>query len=85
MASNAYGRRVVVTGLGVVTPIGHGVADFWGNLVAGHCGVAVLRESSVVFGAAVGWLVLHEPLGGRRLVSATVILVGLAGLVATSW
>lgn len=43
--------------------------------------VAMLRESSVVFGAALGWLVLHEPLGGRRLVSSLVILVGLLGLV----
>ena len=32
--------------------------------------VATLRESSVVMGAAMGWLLLHEPLGGRRLVSS---------------
>jgi drug/metabolite transporter (DMT)-like permease len=47
--------------------------------------VAVLRESSVVFGALLGWLLLHEALGGRRLVSSVVILVGLVGLVAASW
>lgn len=46
--------------------------------------VAMLRESSVVFGAAIGWLWLKEPLGGRRLRSSIVILVGLLGLVATS-
>jgi 3-oxoacyl-[acyl-carrier-protein] synthase II len=39
MASNPYQRRVVVTGLGVVTPIGHNVADFWSNLLAGQTGV----------------------------------------------
>ena len=39
MASNPYGRRVVVTGLGAVTPIGNNVADFWANLIAGQCGV----------------------------------------------
>lgn len=28
--------RVVVTGLGLVTPVGHGVAEPWGNLLAGQ-------------------------------------------------
>ena len=46
--------------------------------------VAMLRESSVVIGAAMGWLVLHEPLGGRRLASSAVVLCGLVGLVATT-
>jgi len=32
-------RRVVVTGLGVVTSIGHDVATFWSGLVAGKIGV----------------------------------------------
>ena len=32
-------RRVVVTGQGVVTPIGNSVDEFWANLKAGHCGV----------------------------------------------
>ena len=32
-------RRVVVTGLGVVTSIGHDVASFWSALVAGKIGV----------------------------------------------
>lgn len=43
--------------------------------------VATLRESSVVLGAALGWLVLKEKLGGPRLVSAAVVTVGLVGLV----
>lgn len=46
--------------------------------------VAVLRESSVVFGAAIGWLVLQEPLGGRRLASSLVILAGLIGLIVAT-
>lgn len=45
--------------------------------------VATLRESSVVLGAALGWIVLHERLGGRRLVSALVVTVGLVGLIVT--
>ncbi len=32
-------RRVVVTGMGAVTPIGNNVADFWRNLKAGHSGI----------------------------------------------
>jgi 3-oxoacyl-[acyl-carrier-protein] synthase II len=32
-------RRVVVTGLGAVTPIGVGVQGFWQGLIAGKSGV----------------------------------------------
>jgi len=32
-------RRVVVTGLGVVTSIGHDVDSFWASLLAGRCGI----------------------------------------------
>jgi 3-oxoacyl-[acyl-carrier-protein] synthase II len=39
MANNWVDRRVVITGLGAVTPLGNGVASFWQNLVAGQCGV----------------------------------------------
>lgn len=45
--------------------------------------VTMLRESSVVIGALVGWLVLREGMGGRRLASSGVILTGLVLLVAT--
>jgi 3-oxoacyl-[acyl-carrier-protein] synthase II len=37
--SDATDRRVVVTGLGVVTSIGHTVSEFWSSLVAGKIGV----------------------------------------------
>jgi len=43
--------------------------------------VATLRESSVVLGAALGWLLLKERLGSRRLVSAAVVTAGLVALV----
>jgi 3-oxoacyl-[acyl-carrier-protein] synthase II len=39
MASNPSDRRVVVTGMGVVTPLGHDLDTFWQNLVAGRCGI----------------------------------------------
>ena len=37
------GRRVVVTGMGAVTPIGTTVEDFWAGLRAGTCGVSRLE------------------------------------------
>ena len=46
--------------------------------------VSVLRESSVVIGALLGWVFLHERLGRHRLVSAVVMTVGLALLVGGS-
>ncbi len=39
MASNWTERRVVVTGLGAVTPLGHEVEVFWQNLLAAQCGI----------------------------------------------
>ncbi len=33
-------RRVVITGLGAVTPIGNNLEDFWNNLIAGKSGAA---------------------------------------------
>jgi 3-oxoacyl-[acyl-carrier-protein] synthase II len=38
MANNSD-RRVVVTGLGVVTPLGHQLDVFWNALIAGQCGI----------------------------------------------
>jgi 3-oxoacyl-[acyl-carrier-protein] synthase II len=39
MASNWTERRVVVTGLGVVSPLGHELQTFWDHLLASQCGV----------------------------------------------
>jgi beta-ketoacyl-acyl-carrier-protein synthase II len=39
MASNWTERRVVITGLGLVTPIGTDVDVFWNNLLNAQCGV----------------------------------------------
>ncbi len=45
--------------------------------------VASLRESSVVLGAAAGWLLLHERLGKARIVSSLVVAAGLILLIAS--
>ncbi|HEY1663473.1 MAG TPA: beta-ketoacyl-ACP synthase II [Verrucomicrobiae bacterium] len=39
MATNWTERRVVVTGLGVVTPVGNDLDTFWKNLISGYCGI----------------------------------------------
>ena len=39
MASSSNDRRVVVTGIGVVTPVGNDLETFWTNLLAGQCGI----------------------------------------------
>jgi 3-oxoacyl-[acyl-carrier-protein] synthase II len=39
MANNFSDRRVVVTGMGVVTPLGHDLDTFWNNLTGGACGI----------------------------------------------
>ena len=39
METPSSSRRVVVTGLGAVTSLGHNVEQFWAALVAGRCGI----------------------------------------------
>jgi len=51
-------RRVVITGLGVVTPVGLNVKETWDNILAGKSGVAPLTvfdvsDFSVRFGASI--------------------------------
>jgi 3-oxoacyl-[acyl-carrier-protein] synthase II len=38
------GNRVVITGIGVVTPIGSGKEEFWENLIKGQNGVKTVRH-----------------------------------------
>src|SRR5215475_11488555 len=39
MANTSTERRVVITGLSVVTPLGNSTDVFWNKLIAGQCGV----------------------------------------------
>ena len=37
-------RRVAVTGLGVISPVGNDVQTYWDSLVSGRCGIDVIRS-----------------------------------------
>src|SRR4028119_2151902 len=37
-------KRVVITGMGAITPLGNTVGEFWGNIVAGKSGAAPLTK-----------------------------------------
>lgn len=45
-----HDRRVVITGMGVISPLGHTVDEFWRNLLAGKSGVdAITRFDTAQF------------------------------------
>ena len=37
-------RRVVVTGLGCISPVGNTVADAWSHLLAGQSGIGLITK-----------------------------------------
>jgi 3-oxoacyl-[acyl-carrier-protein] synthase II len=47
MAGNWTERRVVVTGLGVVSALGHNPVVFWENILAGQCGIRQITSFDV--------------------------------------
>jgi drug/metabolite transporter (DMT)-like permease len=61
---------------GIIANVGYGIAIY--ALVLGPMAhVAALRETSVLFGALIGTLLLREPFGVRRVAAAFVIVAGL--------
>jgi drug/metabolite transporter (DMT)-like permease len=62
---------------GLIANVGYGIAIY--ALVLGPMAhIAALRETSVLFGALIGTLLLGEPFGRRRVAAAFVIVSGLA-------
>ena len=37
-------RRVVITGTGVITPVGNNVETFWNSLINGVCGIDYIKD-----------------------------------------
>jgi 3-oxoacyl-[acyl-carrier-protein] synthase II len=48
LSTNLPKKRVVITGLGAVTPLGNTTADFWSALVAGRSGIGPITAFDVV-------------------------------------
>ncbi len=48
MSADNGRRRVVVTGLGMVTPLGNDVETTWSNLIAGKSGAAEIEQFDAV-------------------------------------
>jgi 3-oxoacyl-[acyl-carrier-protein] synthase II len=63
-------RRVVVTGLGIVSPVGSTVADAWANIVAGRSGIGPITRFDVSrfstrFGGAVAGFDVEQYLSSK--------------------
>lgn len=37
-------RRVVITGTGVISPVGNNIESFWNNLINGKCGIDIIKN-----------------------------------------
>lgn len=37
-------RRVVVTGMGVISPVGNHLQEFWSSIIAGKCGIGTIER-----------------------------------------
>ncbi len=74
----AAARRGWKRGLGggVIATLGYGIA-MWAFTKGGAAHVASLRETSVIFAAAIGALLLGEGFGPRRLFAAAAVACGL--------
>lgn len=64
---------------GVLSLLAYGLI-LWAMQRAPMGPVSALRETSVVFAALLGWLVLRQPLGARRAAACVVISVGAGWL-----
>ncbi|MGE4353147.1 MAG: beta-ketoacyl synthase, partial [Oscillospiraceae bacterium] len=40
-------KKIVITGMGAVTPIGIGVANYWNGLISGKCGIGEITKIDV--------------------------------------
>jgi 3-oxoacyl-[acyl-carrier-protein] synthase II len=87
MTSGMMKRRVVVTGLGVVTPLGRGIDGFWDRIVRSESGVGPITLFDVAgyrvqFGGQVHWEPENEDIASpkelKRLDRFTQFAIGSA-------
>ena len=65
-------RRVVITGMGAVTPLGNNVNDFWTSIKTGQHGIGPINkvdvsEMKVKMGAEIKDFAYHDKKEGRRM------------------
>ena len=75
LRANLRGRAPQLLAAGAMTVIGFGLA-LWAQTIAPIAYVTALRETSVVFGAAIAALLLREPVSRRRWLGAVVVAAG---------
>ena len=73
MKMKTTNSRLVITGMGAVTPIGIGVENYWKNLVAGAVGVGLLGW--LVYFATSGSLQMPLLRSGFRLVVFSIVIM----------
>jgi drug/metabolite transporter (DMT)-like permease len=66
--------------IGIISFAGYGLV-LWAQTFAPIAQVTALRETSVVWGALIAFVFLHERLGARRWTGAAIVALG-AGLIA---
>lgn len=73
-------QRPLAVGMAAVLNIGAYALVLFAATLAPVALVAAVRETSVIFGALAGVLLLNEPFGRRRLVGAAAVAAGVIGL-----
>jgi drug/metabolite transporter (DMT)-like permease len=72
-----------MAGIGAVNRVGSYGLMVWAMSLAAIAPLAALRETSVVFAALIGYFVLKEPFGRKRLAATAMVLAGIAVLQLT--
>nr|WP_294514770.1 beta-ketoacyl-ACP synthase II [uncultured Rhodopila sp.] len=83
-------RRVVVTGMGIVCPLGSGVENVWGSLIAGQSGIGAIHGfNSTDLPSRVAGQVPYGVLQGQEArtwrVSALALLAAREAIAESGW
>ena len=78
-------RRVVVTGIGIISPLGVGIEDNWRRIVDGHSGIRAIDRFDASGIAAVTQALMSSGFSEddiRKVMGGNVLRVLRAGIVA---